>query len=69
MSVKQHLERLSGAKVQLKSIISKEDEHMKKIIKNGTIVTATDTYQAEILIENGKITKLARIFLHRGRGN
>lgn len=25
---------------------------MKKIIKNGTIVTATDTYQADILIEN-----------------
>jgi dihydropyrimidinase len=29
---------------------------MKKIIKNGTIVTATDTYQAEVLIENGKIS-------------
>ncbi|MFS1512719.1 dihydropyrimidinase [Chengkuizengella sp. SCS-71B] len=28
---------------------------MKKVIKNGTIVTATDTYQADILIENGKI--------------
>jgi dihydropyrimidinase len=31
---------------------------MKKIIKNGTIVTASDTYQAEILIENGKITQI-----------
>ncbi len=29
---------------------------MKKIIKNGIIVTATDTYQADILIENGVIT-------------
>ncbi|MFS0750502.1 dihydropyrimidinase [Oceanobacillus sp. 1P07AA] len=28
---------------------------MKKIIKNGTIVTAADTYQADILIEDGKI--------------
>ncbi|NRD79641.1 dihydropyrimidinase [Bacillus sp. BRMEA1] len=31
---------------------------MKKIIKNGTIVTAADTYQAEILIEDGKITQI-----------
>ncbi|MFC0472714.1 dihydropyrimidinase [Halalkalibacter kiskunsagensis] len=29
---------------------------MKKVIKNGTIVTATDTYQADVLIENGKIS-------------
>ncbi|MGC4377532.1 dihydropyrimidinase [Fictibacillus sp. Mic-4] len=28
---------------------------MRKIIKNGTIVTATDTFKAEILIENEKI--------------
>lgn len=31
---------------------------MKKIIKNGTIVTAADTYQAEILIEDGKISQI-----------
>ncbi|WP_040208894.1 dihydropyrimidinase [Neobacillus jeddahensis] len=31
---------------------------MKKIIKNGTIVTASDTYKAEILIEDGKITQI-----------
>jgi dihydropyrimidinase len=31
---------------------------MKKIIKNGTIVTAADTFQAEILIEDGKITQI-----------
>ncbi|MCM3764705.1 dihydropyrimidinase [Neobacillus niacini] len=31
---------------------------MKKIIKNGTIVTATDTFQGEILIEDGKITQI-----------
>ncbi|MDQ1145812.1 dihydropyrimidinase [Bacillus sp. SORGH_AS 510] len=31
---------------------------MKKIIKNGTIVTATDTYQAEVLIEDGKISQI-----------
>src|SRR5690606_15321217 len=31
---------------------------MKKIIKNGTIVTATDTYQAEILVENGVISQI-----------
>ncbi|RKQ34686.1 dihydropyrimidinase [Oceanobacillus halophilus] len=28
---------------------------MKKIIKNGTIVTAADTYQADVLIENEKV--------------
>ena len=27
---------------------------MKKLIKNGTIVTATDTYKADILIEEWK---------------
>jgi len=31
---------------------------VKKIIKNGTIVTASDTYQAEILIEDGKIAQM-----------
>lgn len=31
---------------------------MKKVIKNGTIVTATDTYQADILIENGTIRQI-----------
>jgi len=29
---------------------------MKKLIKHGIIVTATDTYQADLLIENGKIS-------------
>lgn len=40
---------------------------MKKIIKNGTIVTATDTYQADIVIENGVISQIgAHIFMdHR----
>jgi dihydropyrimidinase len=31
---------------------------MKKLIKNGTIVTASDTFQAEILIEDGKVTQI-----------
>ncbi|RFU64937.1 dihydropyrimidinase [Peribacillus glennii] len=31
---------------------------MKKIIKSGTIVTASDTYVADILIENEKITAI-----------
>jgi dihydropyrimidinase len=31
---------------------------MSKIIRNGTIVTATDTYVADILIENGKVTAI-----------
>ncbi|MEB1805845.1 MAG: dihydropyrimidinase [Bacillaceae bacterium] len=35
---------------------------MKKIIKNGTIVTATDTYQADLLIDNGKITAIGHDF-------
>ncbi|WP_110926571.1 dihydropyrimidinase [Bacillus massiliglaciei] len=33
---------------------------MKKIIKNGTIVTAADTYEADILIENEVITSIGR---------
>ncbi|MBA4536316.1 dihydropyrimidinase [Bacillus aquiflavi] len=35
---------------------------MKKIIKNGIIVTATDTYQADLLLENGKILAIGKIF-------
>lgn len=31
---------------------------MKKLIKNGTIVTAADTFTAEILIEDGKIAQI-----------
>ncbi|MGM0875653.1 MAG: dihydropyrimidinase [Bacillota bacterium] len=31
---------------------------MKKLIKNGTVVTAADTYKAEILIEDGKISAI-----------
>ena len=31
---------------------------MKKIIKNGIIVTATDTYRADVGIENGVITQI-----------
>jgi dihydropyrimidinase len=31
---------------------------LKKLIKNGIIVTASDTYQAEILIEDGKISQI-----------
>ena len=33
---------------------------MKKIIKNGTIVTASDTYKADILVENGKIATIGQ---------
>ncbi|PGV52230.1 dihydropyrimidinase [Bacillus sp. AFS037270] len=31
---------------------------MKKIIKNGTIVTAADTYRADVCIENGVVTQI-----------
>ncbi|MCP3742108.1 dihydropyrimidinase [Rossellomorea sp. BNER] len=31
---------------------------MKKLIKNGLIVTAADTYKANVLIENGKISAI-----------
>ncbi|MBA9027298.1 MULTISPECIES: dihydropyrimidinase [Bacillaceae] len=33
---------------------------MKKVIKNGTIVTATDTYQADLLIDNGVINQIGK---------
>lgn len=31
---------------------------MKKLIKNGTIVTAADTFQADVLIEDGKVAQI-----------
>src|SRR5581483_10875416 len=33
---------------------------MGKLIKNGTIVTATDIYEADVLIENGKVAAIGR---------
>ena len=33
---------------------------MEKIIQNGTIVTATDIYKADILIKEGKITAIGK---------
>ncbi|MGE5701417.1 MAG: amidohydrolase family protein, partial [Clostridia bacterium] len=33
---------------------------MKKLITNGTIVTASDTYQADVLIENGVISAIGQ---------
>ncbi|TYR82496.1 dihydropyrimidinase [Priestia megaterium] len=35
---------------------------MKKVIKNGVIVTAADTYKADILIENGVISAIGKEF-------
>ncbi|QBP42346.1 dihydropyrimidinase [Paenisporosarcina antarctica] len=31
---------------------------MKKMIKNGTIITATETFNADVLIDNGKVTAI-----------
>ncbi|MFS0861874.1 dihydropyrimidinase [Fredinandcohnia sp. 179-A 10B2 NHS] len=39
---------------------------MKKLIKNGTIVTATDTFQADIFIENGVISQIGENLASRG---
>jgi dihydropyrimidinase len=39
---------------------------MKKVIKNGTIVTATDTYNADILIENGVISLIGKNLSEQG---
>jgi dihydropyrimidinase len=33
---------------------------MKKLIKNGTLITASDTFQADILIDNGKIVEIGQ---------
>lgn len=33
---------------------------MRKLIKGGTIVTAVDTYQADILVEDGKISTIGK---------
>ncbi|RAN23325.1 hypothetical protein VC88_06855 [Geobacillus sp. A8] len=33
---------------------------MTKLIKNGTIVTATDIYEADLLIQDGKIAVIGR---------
>jgi len=37
-----------------------EVENMELVIKNGKIVTATDIYNADIGIENGKITEIGK---------
>jgi len=39
---------------------------MKKIVKNGVVVTATDTYKADILIENGVISAIGSAFEEQG---
>src|SRR5699024_5597811 len=39
---------------------NKEDSLMKKMIKNGTIVTATDTYTADVLIEDEKVRAIGQ---------
>lgn len=39
---------------------------MKKVIKNGTIVTAVDTYQADILIDGEKIVQIGAELLTNG---
>ena len=31
---------------------------MKKIIKNGTIITATETFNADVLIDDGQVTAI-----------
>jgi dihydropyrimidinase len=36
---------------------------MKTIIKNGTVVSETEMYQADVLIENGKISAIGRNFV------
>lgn len=33
---------------------------MKKVIKNGTLITASDTFQADILIDDGKIVEIGQ---------
>lgn len=39
---------------------------MTKIIKNGTIVTATDTYEADLLIKDGKIAMIGQHLEEKG---
>ena len=38
---------------------------MKKIIRNGTIVTASETYQADILVANGKILSIGKQIIEK----
>ncbi len=33
---------------------------MTTLIKNGTIITATDMYKADILVKNGVISEIGR---------
>ena len=35
----------------------------KTLIKNGTVVTASAEYKADILIEDGKIKEIGEIFM------
>ena len=36
---------------------------MKTLIKNGTLITASDTFQADILVENEKIVQIGQALL------
>lgn len=40
---------------------------MKKLIKNGMIVTASDSYKADILVENGKIALIGNQLSEAGQ--
>jgi hypothetical protein len=40
---------------------------MKTLIKNGTLITASDTYNADILIEDEKITQIGQALHVPGR--
>ncbi|MEG0386144.1 MAG: amidohydrolase family protein, partial [Solibacillus sp.] len=39
---------------------------MKKLITGGLITTATDVYEADLLIENGKIVQIGKNLLAEG---
>ncbi len=39
---------------------------MKLIIKNGTIVTQSESYKADILVEDGKISAIGTAFNEEG---
>jgi dihydropyrimidinase len=47
--------------VEISNLIAKHaGELMTTLIKNGTIITATDTYKADILVKNGIISEIGR---------
>ena len=52
------LVKLTLSQIEIPNFKNMRGKMMKKIIKNGIVVTSSDTYRADVYIENGIITQI-----------